>query len=137
MNNVSSTLKARLFHTIEADPTTGKPITGNATSLHYLAPFEADKLAEELKPTYNGWSNYATWRVNLEIVDGMEWTNARFSSLSSLAENIKAFATDIVEGYGENTQGFAHDYAMAFLNEVNWYEIAEGVASSYPNIIKN
>jgi hypothetical protein len=21
---------------------------------------------------YNGWTNYATWRVNLEIFDGME-----------------------------------------------------------------
>ena len=21
--------------------------------------------------TYNGWTNYATWRVNLEIFDGM------------------------------------------------------------------
>jgi hypothetical protein len=22
------------------------------------------------KETYNGWTNYATWRVNLEIFDG-------------------------------------------------------------------
>ena len=23
--------------------------------------------------TYNGWTNYATWRVNLEIFDGMDF----------------------------------------------------------------
>jgi len=22
--------------------------------------------------TYNGWSNYATWRINLEVFDGMD-----------------------------------------------------------------
>ena len=22
---------------------------------------------------YNGWTNYATWRVNLEIIDGHDW----------------------------------------------------------------
>ena len=23
------------------------------------------------KETYNGWTNYATWRINLEIFDGL------------------------------------------------------------------
>ena len=23
--------------------------------------------------TYNGWTNYATWRVNLEVFDGGDW----------------------------------------------------------------
>ena len=22
---------------------------------------------------YNGWTNYATWRVQLEIIDGYDW----------------------------------------------------------------
>ena len=22
---------------------------------------------------HNGWTNYATWRVNLEIIDGYDW----------------------------------------------------------------
>ena len=22
---------------------------------------------------YNGWTNYATWRVNLEMIDGSDW----------------------------------------------------------------
>ena len=22
--------------------------------------------------TYNGWTNYATWRINLEMLDGFE-----------------------------------------------------------------
>lgn len=38
---------------------------------------------------YNGWTNYATWRVNLEMFDGMqidpldEWTSGRPTQQSS------------------------------------------------------
>ena len=70
---------------------------------------------------YNGWTNYATWRVNLEIFDGlysdMEGENAT-------AEGCKDYAEDII---GENGEGLALDYAMAFLASVNWYEIAEAL----------
>jgi hypothetical protein len=64
---------------------------------------------------YNGWTNYATWRVNLEMFDGVE----EFFSPES--------ARDMVESIIEETTepGIARDYAMAFLNDVNWYEIAE------------
>ena len=64
---------------------------------------------------YNGWTNYATWRVNLEMFDGVE----EFFSPES--------ARDLVESIIEETTepGIARDYAMAFLQEVNWYEISE------------
>jgi len=26
----------------------------------------------KIMSTYNGWTNYVTWRVNLEIFDGMD-----------------------------------------------------------------
>ena len=25
-----------------------------------------------MKEKHNGWTNYATWRINLEIIDGIE-----------------------------------------------------------------
>jgi hypothetical protein len=64
--------------------------------------------------TYNGWSNYATWRVNLELFDGSEepWS----------AESAKDFAEEII--YSTTSEGVARDYALAFLSEVNWHEIA-------------
>ena len=34
--------------------------------------------------TYNGWSNYATWRVNLEIFDGGEWSNMAACEMRSI-----------------------------------------------------
>jgi len=66
--------------------------------------------------TYNGWTNYATWRVNLELFDG---DNVGYGSPDGMRE----FAEVLIE---ESTdEGVGRDYAMAFLDEVNWQEIAE------------
>lgn len=66
---------------------------------------------------YNGWTNYATWRVNLEMFDGfddesMEADDYKFTAIESLESDCP-------------TNSLAFDYAMAFLDEVNWHEIAE------------
>ena len=70
---------------------------------------------------YNGWTNYETWRVNLEIFDGFiaeDWEEVT-------SEWCKDYAEEIVsEGQEES---FALDYALAFLGPVNWYEIAEAI----------
>ena len=65
--------------------------------------------------TYNGWTNYATWRVNLEVFDG----SGRFWSADSAREFVEEI---IIESTPE---GVARDYALAFLSEVNWSEISE------------
>jgi hypothetical protein len=65
---------------------------------------------------YNGWTNYATWRINLEVFDGADWW-----------ENASAeFCKDLVEEQIElDAKGIALDYALAFISDVNWEEIAE------------
>lgn len=69
--------------------------------------------------TYNGWTNYATWRVHLEMFDGMEADEpVRWQDVRDMAE-------DVVEA--SSSEGLARDYALAFLSEVNWHEIAEHV----------
>lgn len=74
--------------------------------------------------TYNGWTNYATWRVNLEIFDDLPLED--FSDTDdayTLAQALKERAEYYVECSSE--AGLARDYALAFLSDVNWYEIAE------------
>lgn len=72
-----------------------------------------------MESTHNGWTNYATWRVNLEIFDGLEpdphWD----------AEWCQAWVETII--LSDTNKGLAQDYAMAFINEVNWQEIAENM----------
>ena len=74
--------------------------------------------------TYNGWTNYATWRVNLEIFDNLPLED--FSDAEdayTLAEALKERAEYYVECSSE--AGLARDYALAFMADVNWREIAE------------
>jgi hypothetical protein len=71
---------------------------------------------------YNGWTNYATWRVNLELFDGID-VNETFNSDDDLAGQLEAYAEDII--FIDSSQGLARDYALAFVSDVNWYEIAE------------
>jgi hypothetical protein len=68
--------------------------------------------------TYNGWTNYATWRINLEVFDGM---HSDIDGEKVTAESCKDYAEEVVS---ENGEGLALDYAMAFMANVNWHEIA-------------
>jgi len=113
------------------------------TKLNFNSESELAIYCEEYmqkKNEYNGWSNYATWRVALEMVDGAsyEYTECgtKFDTISELAENIKSncesYLGDEVGGYAE---GLNNGYAMAFLSDVNWYEIAENIAGDNSDII--
>ena len=73
---------------------------------------------------YNGWTNYATWRVNLEIFDGMgprDVTGRTLPAVSELREALQEYAEEIIDSSAFD--GLAKDYVLAFLADVNWYEI--------------
>ena len=76
-----------------------------------------------MKEKYNGWTNYATWRINLEIIDGIEIDTI------ICAEYIKEYVEDVVFGQYELSNGshLVEDYARAFISEVNFYEIAQSI----------
>ena len=71
---------------------------------------------------YNGWTNYATWRINLEIFDNFE-----INGYSDDTYELSLQLQDYVEEYIGDTApaGLALDYALAFVSDVNWYEIAQ------------
>ena len=69
---------------------------------------------------HNGWTNYATWRVHLEIFDGQTFDEPiDIDFIKDFAEMVILMDAD------PNT--LAYDYAMSFLSEVNWYEIQEAL----------
>ena len=79
---------------------------------------------------YNGWTNYATWRVNLEIFDGFDSSDLleyHGEDAYEMGMSLKEIAENYLEEQGS---GLTLDYAMAFLNEVNWYEIASNIIES-------
>lgn len=63
---------------------------------------------------YNGWTNYATWKINLEFFKGTEnyWT----------APSAEDYVKECLEQSG---CGICLEYALSFISDVNWEEIAE------------
>jgi hypothetical protein len=65
---------------------------------------------------YNGWTNYATWRINLEWFDYDHYEKVTPEQLQEIVE----------DGLYEQSNGtLVYDYAMAFIDDVNWNEISE------------
>jgi hypothetical protein len=90
--------------------------------------------------TYNGWSNYATWRINLEIFDGIDvgdfdGVDDSEPDTYKISLQLKDYAEEIVfldsQIGGKSPSSLMEDYARAFLSEVNWYEIAKHMVNDY------
>ena len=79
--------------------------------------------------SYNGWTNYATWRLNLELFDGASESYNMRQNTYDLSLELKDYATEAIEA--SSSEGLARDYALAFLSDVNWYEIAEKMMEEY------
>jgi len=80
---------------------------------------------------HNGWTNYATWRVNLEIIDGYDWYECEHVD----ADYVKELVEDAVFGHGPELKKdlLKDSYANAFLSEVNYHEIAENIINESIN----
>jgi len=84
---------------------------------------------------YNGWTNYATWRVNLEIVEQID--------IEFAVEENREVTPDWVQDYVEWVV-FSNDeqdslmwyYAEAFLNQVNYVELADSLNEEIQERIK-
>jgi hypothetical protein len=82
--------------------------------------------------TYNGWTNYATWRINLEWFDGVDdvFIDAyKGDDVHDFADNLQSYVEEALDQLGH--RDVLMDYAMAFIQDVNWHEIAEHLADQY------
>ena len=72
---------------------------------------------------YNGWTNYETWLVNLELglTDDSHAFYAR--NLDDLIDELRDYAETALES--DNT--LATNFANIILSKVDWREIAEAV----------
>ena len=78
---------------------------------------------------YNGWTNYATWRVNLELFSDMDYKDYfdQFPDTKALEDYVENV---VFENY-YGTLGLVEDYARVFLSEVNYHEILEHIRENY------
>lgn len=91
--------------------------------------------------TYNGWTNYATWRVNLEMFDGLScedlgyFTRYEIPKQSDVADYLEHYAEEIIFMGCDSMTNLATSYAKAFISEVNWYEIAQHFMDEWQELI--
>lgn len=88
--------------------------------------------------SHNGWSNYATWRINLEIFDDCDWAEVNSSTdPADLAEQLKESLEMYIDesigwspsGMGRSRSGplLVRGWVDAFVSDVNFYEIANHI----------
>jgi len=71
-------------------------------------------------------SNYTTWCVYKDIFRGKEQTGLFDLSLplEQLRHVVQDYAQHLIHESGGGEGNIAVDYALAYLSDVNWYEIA-------------
>ena len=86
--------------------------------------------------TYNGWTNYATWRVNLEVFDGLNLRDHFEGSFnySDVEQWAQGYAEELLDAAMREPVGIrsrmltpcdiVDGWARAFLQDVDWYKIA-------------
>lgn len=95
---------------------------------------------------YNGWTNWETWKTNLELLDGEEpdnfdgeitdcYENGKWDKegLESVAEMYAEYLKEVVENYlkPEKQNNFTESLINIFIEEVNFQEIAENIIDDY------
>lgn len=90
--------------------------------------------------TYNGWTNYETWRVHLEIFDCMsaadfDGADDADPDIYEISQQLKDYAEELVfldcRLDERRPSSLMEDYARAFLQNVNWREIAQHMVDDY------
>ena len=88
--------------------------------------------------TYNGWTNYATWRVALEMFDGRDdWHEThdtkptRYEFAEELKNEVEVYVDDVLGSDGRSGEAIIAGWVGSFLDDVNWDEIAENILSDW------
>ena len=91
---------------------------------------------------YNGWTNWETWKVNLELLDGLDASDL---NIEHYTQDEYYEAGQVIEEYvGEliamqyQYDGFVGGIISGFMSDVNWSELAkcfidEWVANHQPD----
>ena len=88
---------------------------------------------------YNGWSNYATWRINLELFSDVDFADEVLESENNSWRPDVDYLKELMEIWvfdrAEN-MGLMEDYARAFVDQVNFHEILEHILENIEVLIK-
>lgn len=69
----------------------------------------------------NGWSNYATWKVNAEILGDMDFSHVTYDYLEEIVEH------EVFGNYNDKNNRLMYEFAQAFISQVDFRELAEHI----------
>ena len=72
---------------------------------------------------FNGWTNYQTWRINLELGITDNKNLAHWDE-----EQIEEWVTEYID---DESTGLANDLARTFLRAVNWHELCAHLRNTF------
>lgn len=73
------------------------------------------------KEKYNGWANHPTYHVALDLFDELP---LGLNRERVAPEECREYAESVVR---DGADGFALEYALLFLDQINWQEIADHI----------
>ena len=95
---------------------------------------------------YNGWTNYATWMVNLHfdnldftddieegIFDDMDKDDIRCHVASWIQELVESYLDEAVD----TNNCFVQDIINATINDVDWHDIADQYVDDILDAVKD
>ena len=83
--------------------------------------------------TFNGWTNHATWLVNLWLGE-YAYDPSELSGLSryDAVQELKHTVDNILENESSSVTGLAADLINSALADVDWYELADHYIEDLP-----
>ena len=90
--------------------------------------------------TYNGWSNWETWKTNLELVDGLTAEDVgielyEVGEAYEAGQLLREFIQDQIFETLESGS-FASSVLWGFFADVNWTEIARPMLEEHWSYVK-
>lgn len=81
--------------------------------------------------TYNGWTNFGTYKIKYQFFNSSSWVELMNdpSQVIRYADILKLHLRNIIESEGCHTTSY--DFANAFLDTVNFIEIAESLIQEF------
>lgn len=84
-----------------------------------------------INQNHNGWTNYATWRINLEIFSDCAWTGVTANTdVAELVEELKASLEMYIDesvDWSPSGDSLVRGWVNAFVSDVNFHEIAQHI----------
>jgi hypothetical protein len=107
----------------------GRRISKTGSVYYERRKNRSDKAGQLMGEKYQGWTNYWTWKLNLELLDPDFWIErieeGNYNSVYDLAEAIQSFYDELAY---DVEPLWAQNFVDAAFSEVNWREIAMNVA---------